>query len=132
MKWAAPFDPTTESIWVAATVTGTKTTAKSLIFIFDPGTEMTILDSRVAASIGLDRSQSIGRIRFDGVAHSYKAYRVIAPQVRVFGRSMTDLEVGCSPLQRKFHADGLLGLDFLRGLRVTLDFIDGRIALTDE
>ena len=132
MKWGSPFDPSAESFWVSASVRGPKGLADALIFILDPGTEMSILDSRAAARIGLDRSASIGPVHFDGVSRSYKAYRVIAREMQVFGRTMTDLEVACSPLQRKFHADGLIGLDFLRDMRVMLDFIDGRITLTDE
>ena len=132
MKWGAPFDPEAESIWISASVRGPNALADALVFILDPGTEMSIVDSQVAARIGLDRSKSIGPVQFDGISRTYKAYRVIAGELQAFGRVMSDLEVACSPLQSKFHADGLLGLDFLRHLRVSLDFIEGRISLTDE
>jgi hypothetical protein len=59
-------------------------------------------------------------------------YYVEAPAFEVLGRRLSPILIGCGPLPVQAGVEGLLGLDFFRGLDLQISFKRGIIVLTDE
>jgi hypothetical protein len=55
--------------------------------------------------------------------------RLLVDKMVVLGQERTDLPVLCHTLPPSASVDGLLGLDFLRGQSLTIDFRSGRATL---
>ncbi len=53
--------------------------------------------------------------------------RITLSQIVALGRERANFPVLCHTLPPSTGVDGLLGLDFLRGQTLTLDFRNGRI-----
>ena len=132
MRWGGPFNPNTDAIYTMATLSGHHRPSLDLLTLFDTGTELTCIDDRIASTIGLDESRSIGPVSFEGLTHPLEGYRVLAPRFTAFGRELEDFEIACVRMHSKLGIDGLIGRDFIRKLRTLIDEIDGRILLTDE
>jgi hypothetical protein len=99
--------------------------------VLDSGTPETIVDWDLANQIGLDRSQSVGAARYFGMEGPQDGYYVLAPELKILGRSVKGFKLACCPFNKKLETDGLLGLDFMRRTILMLDFKDGRITLED-
>ena len=130
MTWWQPFDPRAELIWIGASVTGPDAKPLELLGVLDYGTPQTIIERSIAEAIGFSEDQKIGDAVFRGVAGPpVRGYRVIASEFKAFGRSIKDFEIICLELTEDLEVEGLIGLDFLRGLKVTTDFREGLITL---
>lgn len=132
MKWGGPFDPQAEAIYVAASIHGPTGYRRKFIGLIDTGTQMTVLDIRMAHTMDLDESRSIGGVTFDSLTHPIEGYRVFAPALDVYGRRLENLEIACCPMSTTLEVDALIGLDFLRGLDVRFTFQTGLITLSEE
>lgn len=55
--------------------------------------------------------------------------RVKLDKIEALGRERKDFPVLCHTLPTSASVDGLLGLDFFRGLNLNVDFGGGRITL---
>jgi hypothetical protein len=98
VRWGGPFDPKADGIFTAATLHGLESREMKLLTIIDTGTQITIIDEDLATFIGLDKSQSIGPVSFDGLTHPVEGYRVLVPRFEVFGRVLKGFEVACCPM----------------------------------
>lgn len=133
MKWTRPFDPDAELVWVGGRLVGRGRKSCSLVLALDTGTANTLIDPRVAKAVGLDKSLAIGYGRVRGVAGpAVRGPRIVAPAIEVLGRTLTDFVITCLPLSDDETVDGVLGLDFVRKTRLTLDFEVGLITLQDS
>jgi hypothetical protein len=131
MRWSRPFDPDAEAIWVDSSLRGPTGEVRRLILVLDPGTPETIVDWDLTDQIGLDRSRSIGPARYHGMEGPQDGYYVVAPDLKVLGRSVKGFRIACCPFNKKLETDGLLGLDFVRKTVLTLDSKVGMITLED-
>lgn len=55
-----------------------------------------------------------------------------APRIVSLGLTQLDFEIAAHDPPETIEADGLLGLDFFRGSLLKIDFIRGRITLSDK
>ena len=122
------FDPSARSIVIPAVVGGPRLEHK-FHFILDLGATLTCIRPDLLRVLGYDLSRPIGRKRIRSATGS-----VVAPIYRVtslasLGQVQADFSVAAQDLPLTVEADGLLGLDFFRGLVLHLDFARGRIAL---
>ena len=94
-------------------------------FILDTGATLTCLDAGVAKKIGLERRTGVIGRGF-GVGTEGTVGMVAINRLEVGSAAAEDLTACTLDLQSLREAgievDGLLGLNFLRGYRVTLDF----------
>ncbi|PIQ27488.1 hypothetical protein COW64_07225 [bacterium (Candidatus Blackallbacteria) CG18_big_fil_WC_8_21_14_2_50_49_26] len=132
MKWGGPYDPELEAIWVPALASCSEEESSYLAMILDTGTPITVFHTPIAEFLGLDKSQSVGKVRFRGLVESLEGYQVIVPRFEVYGRVRENFKVAVCQLDPELGIDGLIGKDFTRGLRTLLDDLDGRIIMTDE
>ena len=122
------FDPSGGTIVVRALISGIVTQTVVRLAL-DTGANMTMLNRELANNLGydLDSPESVVRI-----ATASGIVRV--PQIRIrrfeaLEREMLNFPIICQSLPMGVSVDGLLGLDFFRDQRLTIDFREGLITL---
>ena len=92
-------------------------------FIVDTGAQRIIISHDVAATLGLNISHPI---RAESIVTAERqtppAPVVRLDSVQIGGIRLSHLEASVFDLPTALRADGLLGLNFLRGFRVTFEF----------
>jgi predicted aspartyl protease len=123
------FDAEQGLIIVAAELHGASGSAL-LRLALDTGASGTLLNTSLLVAAGYDPTASEDRIEVTtGSGVEYVA-RVIIRKLRALGHERLDFPVLAHTLPPTARVDGLLGLDFFRGLRLTADFRSGIIDLT--
>ena len=99
-------------------------------FAIDTGSSRSAVSGLVLQQLGYVPSQATGRhpVRTAGGGLTVGSLHV--QRLAAFGRAHADFPVLWLPLAPTSRIDGLLGLDFFRGLVLTLDFARGQIALS--
>lgn len=122
------FDPSARGVLVPVLVVG-PTRAHRFQLLLDTSAGMTTLRAEFLRLLGYRPEDSTDRRRLRSATGT-----AIAPVVRL--RSITGLAVTHTDFPAAAYdpppavtADGLLGLDFLRGRVLTLDFARGRVGL---
>jgi predicted aspartyl protease len=123
------FDSTRPLIVVPATLSGptSETVVKMAV---DTGATKTVIRTAILASLGYDPATATEHVR----AATASAIEVI-PKIRVarfdaLGHSRSGFEVLGHALPPSSQVDGLLGLDFLRLRKLTIDFENGLLTLS--
>lgn len=125
-----PLDYFKQTIFVDGVVTGDGATpfGSQGIFILDTGTERSIIESSAAQFMGLDCSSSANEYQF-GEPTRQKMCRL--PAFKALGYTATNLDVLCrdnfhdaEEAYRGRHSaiQGILGMDFFKGLILRIDF----------
>lgn len=124
----SPFDPSARNVLVKVTVVGT-VSAYEFKLALDTGANQTSLRPELLRQLGFDSARTT---RFQLVrtgSGTVRAPVVVASHVRCLGQTRTSFPVAALDPAGAHGADGLLGLDFLRGLVLKLDFARGRVDL---
>jgi predicted aspartyl protease len=96
----------------------------------DTGATSTLLSNSLLVAVGYDPADSEDRVEITtGSGVEYVA-RVKLLKLTALGHERLDFAVLAHTLPPSAGVDGLLGLDFLRGLHLTVDFQSGTIDLT--
>jgi predicted aspartyl protease len=95
----------------------------------DTGATGTMINVAPLAAIGYDPSLAPDRVQVTTGSGVEFAPRVIVAQIRTLGQKRNDFPVLAHTLPPSTSVDGLLGLDFLRGQVVRIDFQEGNISL---
>jgi hypothetical protein len=88
-----------------------------------------VLPAEYLRRLGYDLSRPLGRARIRSATGTAFAQLVRVSAVAALDRVRTDFLVAAHDLPLGVEADGLLGLDFFRGLVLNLDFVRGRASL---
>ncbi len=96
----------------------------------DTGATGTMVNVGMLVSIGYDLSLVANRIQVTTGRGVEYVPRIVLSKITALGQERMDFPVLCHTLPPSASIDGLLGLDFLRGQRVTIDFLQGQILLT--
>ncbi|MFM1982274.1 MAG: hypothetical protein RJB22_993 [Pseudomonadota bacterium] len=94
-------------------------------FVIDTGADRTVVSRELADRLGLRKTRTI---RLHAMGGSGRADVVKLAQLRVSNRTMTHVEAASLPRQY-VGADGLLGIDSLKGQRIVMDFKAGTMTL---
>jgi predicted aspartyl protease len=95
----------------------------------DTGATSTLINTARLVALGYDPALAPQRVRITtGSGVEYVPYLVI-DRIEALGQHRTRFPVLSHTLPPSASVDGLLGLDFLRGRRLTIDFRAGRITL---
>ena len=124
-----PFDPASRSVFVPVTVVGPHR-RHAFRCVVDTGASQTVLPALYLRAMGYDLSRALGQTRIRSATGTALAPLLRVSAVAALGRVQTDFLVAAHDLPLGTEADGLLGLDFFRGLVLTLDFACGRISLS--
>ncbi|MBY0513867.1 MAG: retroviral-like aspartic protease family protein [Gemmataceae bacterium] len=122
------FDPAARSVLVPVTVVGPRR-HHTFRCALDTGSTHTVLPATYLRGLGYDLTRPAGRTRVRSATGLTAVPVIRVSAVVTLGRVRTDFLVAALDLPLGVGADGLLGLDFFRGLVVTLDFARGRVGL---
>jgi hypothetical protein len=125
---SVPFDPRAPVVLVEADVVGPVRTVRVTLAL-DTGASGTSIRPRFLIAAGYNPAASTRRGRLRSATGGGDAPFVRVSAVACLGRVRTDLPVLAHDPPPAVIADGLLGLDFFRGLVLTMDFARGRISL---
>jgi hypothetical protein len=127
---SVPFDPNYRLIPVEAVLEGPRGSQR-LQLVLDTGSTRTVIKPRILKTLGYDPDASSTSFSVSGVGtgSSPPAPGVVVDRLRALGHDRRDFMVVCHPVSTSTRADGLLGLDFLRGHVLTIDFVQNEIDL---
>lgn len=122
------FDPHEGLIIVHAEIVGISGTA-ILRLALDTGATTTLINSGMLVSIGYDPALSSERVQITTGSGVEFVPRLNVKRLIALGSEQRDFSVLCHTLPPSAGVDGLLGLDFLRGNMLRVDFKEGAITL---
>lgn len=122
------FDPDGGTIVVTAVITGIATEAAARMAL-DTGANMTMLNSELASNLGYDLKAPERIVRIATASGIVRAPQLAIRRVVALGQQRLNFPKICQSLPRGVSVDGLLGLDFFRNQRLTIDFREGLITL---
>jgi hypothetical protein len=124
-----PFDPTKRWIVVGAQLSGPKATV-NLNLQLDTGASDTVLHEDWLAVTGFTPADATGQFPLLTGSGIVSVLQVPVVSLAALGQSRTNFPVLVHSFPPAAAHDGVLGLDFLRGHVLTVDFIKGEITLT--
>ena len=95
----------------------------------DTGATSTMINWDVLVLIGYDPAAFRDRIQITTGSGVEFVPRISVSLIEALGKNVENLAILAHTLPPTAMVDGLLGLDFLRGARMTIDFTDGTIEL---
>ena len=122
------FDPQRGLIIVRAELTGPSGSG-ILQLALDTGATTTLINVAMLVAIGYDPALSSDRVQVTTGSGVEFAPRVELQRLTALGQERYGLQVLGHTLPPSSGVDGLLGLDFFRGLRLSVDFRAGQLRL---
>ena len=95
----------------------------------DTGAITTVVDRRFFLNLGYDPSTASEQVQITTGSGVEFAPEIVLTQIEAFGHKYTNFPILCHIFPPSATVDGVLGLDFLRGKRLELDFRAGLITL---
>ena len=123
-----PFDPAQGLIVVSVEIWGPSGSVV-LRLALDTGATGTVINTATLVAVGYDPALASERIQVTTGSGVEFAPRLLLDKVVALGREHREFPVLCHTLPPSAGVDGLLGLDFFRGERLTVDFRTGRLIL---
>jgi aspartyl protease family protein len=123
------FQPKSGLILVKAEVSGPLGPVVALL-VLDTGATATTLNPSLLRGLGYRPEESTDRARLTAGVGSATVPRLMINRLTALGRHAIGLRVLAHELPAEAQVDGILGLDFLRDLTLTIDFRSGRITLS--
>jgi predicted aspartyl protease len=125
---SSPFDPQQGLIIVRAELWG-PTGSAVLRLALDTGATATLVNIGLLVAVGYDPALAPTRVQVTTGSGVEYVPRVTVSRLLALGQERTDFAVLGHTLPPSAGVDGLLGLDFLRGQSLTLDFRSGHVTL---
>jgi predicted aspartyl protease len=123
-----PFDPRGGLILVPARLIGPTKQAIALLAL-DTGATSSMISWEIAELLGYDPATVVEQAQMTTVSMEENAPQIIVDKIEVLEKERDNFRVLCHTLPPGADPDGILGLDFLRGYRLTLDFRVGLLTL---
>jgi predicted aspartyl protease len=95
----------------------------------DTGATGTVVNVWMLVAVGYDPVLVPDRIQVTTASGVEFVPRIILNKLEALGQERTGFPVLCHTLPPSTGVDGLLGLDFFRGQRLTIDFSNGQLTL---
>lgn len=123
-----PFDPQQGLIIVRTELWG-PTGSAVLRLALDTGATATVVNIAMLVAVGYDPALAPTRVQVTTGSGVEYAPRVTLRRILALGQERVDCAVLGHTLPPSAGVDGLLGLDFLRGQSLTVDFRTGHVTL---
>jgi predicted aspartyl protease len=125
---STPFDPTRGLIVVAAKIHG-PTSFRAVQLALDTGASLTTINADILALLGYDPAVSTDRLRMTTGSGVEFVPRLPIDRLETLGQQRIGFPIVAHTLPPSASVDGLLGLDFLRGQELLIDFRNGWVTL---
>lgn len=122
------FDPHQGLLRVPVRLYGPDGTIRMLLAL-DTGANETMVNREPLAWLGYDPETAIGPRRITTASGIEVVPRIQVDRIVALGHARRNFAVLCHTLPPTASVDGVLGLDFLRGRRLTVDFREGLLNL---
>lgn len=120
------FDPQAYSIIVEAKIKARVPTIAQLVV--DTGASFVVIPWKLALTVGLEVDP--GKIIQTTTATAVETVPIVnIPEISVLGKTVKNVEAIIKDLPPEAPVDGLLGLSFLKHLKLTLNFKKGELKL---
>ena len=123
-----PFDATSSFIPVSVELFG-PTADTRVTLALDTGATRTWISREIVAALGYDLADFVGESRFISASGGGTAPIINIERITALEQERQDFPVLAHNLPPSAPFNGLLGLDFLRGQRLTIDFRAGLVTL---
>jgi predicted aspartyl protease len=123
------FDPSRGLIAVPARFRGPSGEAVARLAL-DTGATSSMVRTAIPVSIGYDPALAVERVRVTTGSGVEYVPQVRVDELEAMGNNRMAFDVLAHTLPPTAAIDGLLGLDFLRGQRLLVDFREGFVELT--
>ena len=123
------FAPGPGPILVQATATGPATTTE-LKLVLDTGSTTSLISLTTLLLLGIDPNQPLRRLQMTTGSSVHVVPVVMLTRLSALGQHRFGFPVIAHTLPKGADVDGTLGLDFLRGQVMTIDFPVGLISLS--
>lgn len=122
------FDPTQGLIVISTRLHGFDTDTIARLAL-DTGATGSMINWDLAVLLGYDPASAKERIQVTTGSGVEFAPRIVIRKIEILGRSLENFPILCHTLPPSATVDGLLGLDFFRGVRLVVDLQAGIITL---
>lgn len=123
-----PLDPRNDIITLPTRVFG-PTGGSVVRLLLDTGATRSMLNRESALFLGYDLESTSKLVRTITASGAVLAPQVVLLRIEVMHQVLHNFPILCHTLPADVGADGVLGLDFFRGRRLTLDFRVGLVML---
>lgn len=118
------FDPTDSLIIIPTLLYGEKTKTIARLAL-DTGATFSLINWDIAVLLGYDPAVSRERIRITTGSGVEFTSKIQVKKVEISGRILKNFPILCHTLPPNSSIDGVLGLDFFRGLYLEIDLKNG-------
>ena len=118
------FDPTQGLIVIPTRLYGLHTDTIARLAL-DTGATGSMINWDVAVLLGYDPASTEERIQVTTGSGVEFAPRIVVKKIELLGRTLENFPILCHTLSPTATVDGLLGLDFFRGVRLVVDLQAG-------
>jgi len=122
------FDPKRGAVLVTTKLWG-PSRGMEIPLALDTGAASSVISWQIAALLGYDPAAVAERRRIISATDEILVPLLSVERIEALGQERRDFPFLCHTVPHAARIDGLLGLDFLRGQRLTLDFRNGLIVL---
>ena len=122
------FEPRHGLVVVRMKITGPRA-SYALRVALDTGATTTMLSAVALVAAGYDISSAPERVQITTASGVESVPRISVTQMQVLGKEEQRFPVLCHTMPASVGVDGVLGLDFLRGHVLKVDFKRGKVSL---
>ena len=122
------FNRDTLSIILDAVVHG-PSGKQRVTMVLDTGASNCMISQNVAMKIGYDNFEGSEFIDVQSASGFIRSPKIMVEGMDVFGSIVKDIDVIVHDLPKGTFVDGLIGLNFLKHFRLTLDFPNGKLIM---
>ncbi len=123
-----PFNPYGRLIVVPATLHGPLKEV-NVHLALDTGATTTVISEQALQYVGCETDTTEKPVEITTASGKESVFEIRIDKLCALGKVVTDLAILCHTLPPGAGFDGVLGLDFLRGRRLTIDFRAGLLSL---
>lgn len=126
MRTVTPFDTSKHHIYTKILLTDDLGDLFTFKGVVDTGAPWTEFSDRFLAHVGLIDPPELA-VEIKPGLETQKYRKIVVPSMRICGQNVEDLEVMVSRFDPDWGIAALIGLDFFRRFRVTIDYERGEL-----